>query len=63
MITDALQLAVLQRFTEELAEADALQFEHLAQRAEARYSTELGDRMRALVDCERASRDTVWSTT
>lgn len=56
MITDALQLAVLGRFAEELAEADTLQFDHLAQRAEGRYSTELGDRMRQLVDHERAAR-------
>lgn len=56
MITDALTLQVLGRFAEELAEAGAVQLDHLAQRAEARYTTELGDRMRELVDYERAAR-------
>lgn len=48
---------VLVRFREELAEAfgddEVL---HLARRAEARFSTDLGRRMRALVDTERYSR-------
>lgn len=56
MITDALQLQVLSRFGVELAEADTLQLVHLAQRAEGRYTTELGDRMRELVDHEKARR-------
>lgn len=43
---------VLARFREELVEADALQLQHLAQRAEARYSSPLGERMRALVTDE-----------
>ena len=69
MITDALQLAVLGRFAEELAEADERQFQHLAERAEGRYTTELGDRMRELVDFERTRRivikaaDIVWTAT
>ncbi len=61
MITDELQLAVLGRFAEELAEAGDAQFQHLAQRAEANYrNAEFGDRMRALVDHERTSRDVIW---
>lgn len=67
MITDTLQLAVLRRFAEELADADERQFRHLAERAEGRYTTELGDRMRELVDHERTRRiviaggDVVWT--
>lgn len=56
MITDELTLQVLARFAVELAEAGPAQLDHLAQRAEARYTTELGDRMRELVDYERAAR-------
>lgn len=47
---------VLARFADELLEADALQLTHLAQRAEARYQSDLGARMRALVDAERGHR-------
>lgn len=47
---------VLARFAVELAEADTLQLVHLAQRAEARYSSDLGERMRGLVDAERTRR-------
>jgi len=47
---------VLARFADELAEADDLQLIHLAQRAEARYASDLGDRMRDLVDAERSRR-------
>jgi hypothetical protein len=56
VITDALQLAVLNRFAEELAEAGTLQFDHLAERAEGCYCTDLGECMRQLVDYERAVR-------
>jgi hypothetical protein len=56
VITDALTLQVLARFAEELAEAGSAQFDHLAERAEGRYTTELGDRMREMVDYERAMR-------
>lgn len=56
MITDELTLQVLRRYAVELAEAGPAQLAHLAQRAEARYTTELGDRMRELVDYERAAR-------
>lgn len=56
MITDALVLRVLDRFAVELHEAGACQLDHLAQRAEGRYATELGDRMRELVELERAHR-------
>lgn len=56
VITDRLVNAVLDRFREELAEAGAVQLEHLAERAEGRYSTAIGARMRALVDAERARR-------
>jgi hypothetical protein len=56
VITDALTLEVLGRYAVELAEAGPAQLDHLAQRAEARYTTELGDRMRELVDHERAIR-------
>jgi hypothetical protein len=52
----ALTVKVLDRFAEELREADALQLKHLAERAEGRYATNLGDRMRDLVDAERAAR-------
>lgn len=47
---------VLDRFAVELAEAGPAQLEHLAQRAEARYASDLGGRMRALVDAERSAR-------
>jgi acyl carrier protein phosphodiesterase len=47
---------VLARYAVELAEADARQLVHLAQRAEARYASDLGARMRALVDAEHARR-------
>jgi hypothetical protein len=47
---------VVARFEVELAEADQLQLDHLAQRAEARYSSGLGARMRACVDFEKARR-------
>jgi hypothetical protein len=47
---------VLTRFAEELAEAGDQQLRHLAQRAEARYTTNLGDQMRVLVDTEVARR-------
>lgn len=57
MITDELVNKVLARFSDELAEADDLQLRHLAERAEGRYTTALGDRMRDLVDEERARRD------
>lgn len=56
MITDELELKVLRRFAVELAEAGAAQFDHLAQRAEGNYATELGARMHELVDYERAAR-------
>lgn len=56
MITDELELKVLRRFAVELAEAGPAQFDHLAQRAEGDYATELGDRMHELVDFERAAR-------
>jgi hypothetical protein len=56
VITDALVLKVLLRYAVELSEAGPAQLDHLAQRAEARYTTELGDRMRELVDHERAMR-------
>jgi hypothetical protein len=52
----ALRELVLLRFAVELAEAGPAQLEHLAQRAEARYTTDLGDCMRALVDLERGTR-------
>jgi hypothetical protein len=52
----ALTDRVIARYEVELAEADQLQLDHLAQRAEARYTTVLGDRMRACVDFERARR-------
>lgn len=69
MITDALTLEVLRRFAGELADADDRQFQHLAERAEGRHTTELGDRMRDLVDHERTRRmvgladTTAWSRT
>jgi hypothetical protein len=47
---------VLARFHEELIEADDRQLLHLAQRAEARYASVLGQRMRGLVDDERERR-------
>jgi hypothetical protein len=47
---------VLARYREELIEADDRQLIHLAQRAEARYSSLLGQRMRGLVDDERDRR-------
>lgn len=47
---------VVARYQTELAEADQLQLDHLAQRAEARYSSDLGGRMRACVDFEKARR-------
>lgn len=56
MITDELTLQVLARYAVELAEAGPAQFDHLAQRAEGDYATELGDRMHELVDHERAAR-------
>jgi hypothetical protein len=52
----ALADKVVARFAQELAEADTLQLEHLAQRAEARYTSDLGKRMRDLVDFERSRR-------
>jgi hypothetical protein len=52
----ALTEQVLARFQEELIEADDRQLVHLAQRAEARYSSLLGQRMRGLVDDERDRR-------
>jgi hypothetical protein len=52
----ALADKVVARFAQELAEADELQLEHLAQRAEARYTSDLGKRMRDLVDFERSRR-------
>ena len=58
----ALTESVVNRFAEELAEADTLQLTHLAQRAEARYTSDLGARMRALVDAERSRRDeSIWT--
>lgn len=47
---------VLARFAAELAAAGPEQLEHLARRAECRCCTDLGERMRALVDDERARR-------
>lgn len=56
-VMDDLVRKVLARFAVELREADDdLQLVHLAQRAEARYASDLGNRMRALVDDERARR-------
>jgi predicted ArsR family transcriptional regulator len=52
----ALTEQVVARFAAELAEAGPAQLEHLAQRAEARYASDLGRRMRAMVDTERALR-------
>jgi len=52
----ALTEQVLARFHEELIEADDRQLIHLAQRAEARYSSQLGEQMRALVDGEHERR-------
>lgn len=54
---------VLARFQEELIEADAAQLVHLSQRAEARYSSILGDRMRGLVDDEHERRRRLWVET
>lgn len=48
---------VVARYQEELAEAgDHAELEHLARRAEAQFCTDLGARMRACVDFERARR-------
>jgi hypothetical protein len=47
---------VLANYARQLADADPLQFEHLAARAEGNYRTALGARERALVDFERARR-------
>lgn len=52
----ALTEQVLANFQRDLAAADELQLNHLAQRAEGRYATSLGQRERALVDAERAHR-------
>lgn len=54
---------VLARFHQELIEADDRQLVHLAQRAEARYDSGLGERMRALVDGERERRRRRWIET
>jgi hypothetical protein len=53
---DQLTDQVLARYQEELIEADAAQLVHLSQRAEARYNSNLGERMRALVDGEHERR-------
>lgn len=55
-VMDDLTRKVLARFAEELGAADDLQLIHLAQRAEARYASNLGERMRELVDAERSRR-------
>lgn len=47
---------VLARFATELHDAGPEQLEHLARRAECYCRTRLGERMRALVDDERARR-------
>lgn len=52
----ALTEQVLTRFHEELIEADDRQLVHLAQRAEAKYASDLGARMRQLVDDEHDRR-------
>jgi hypothetical protein len=58
MTTDlgTLNQKVLERFAEELHEADTLQLVHLAQRAEGRFRSDLGVRMRQLVADERDLR-------
>jgi len=56
VVTDALVDAVLARFAVELREAGPDQLVHLACRAEGRYRSAVGDRMRALVDAEYAAR-------
>jgi hypothetical protein len=53
---DALTAQVLARFHEELIEADALQLVHLSQRAEAKYTSDLGAQMRQLADDEHDRR-------
>jgi GTP1/Obg family GTP-binding protein len=54
---DQLTATVLANYARDLANApDGPEFEHLARRAEGRYSTNLGERERQLVDAERARR-------
>ena len=50
---------MLDRFAVELSEAGPMQLKHLAERAEGRYATALGERMRELVDVERTIRRAV----
>lgn len=47
---------VLRNYARDLRNADTLQLEHLAARAEGNYATDLGARERELVDYERARR-------
>lgn len=52
----ALVNAVVARFQDELAAGSDAELHHLANRAEGRYASDLGDRMRACVDYERTRR-------